>query len=54
VRLKAEGDGPAVRLYVGDKLVTSDTDAGPRGSPGAFAMSGGCFVFDDVSVELPR
>jgi hypothetical protein len=55
IRLKVEGDGPVVRLYVNDKLVDTDTEtATAHGNPGVFAMSQGCFIFDEVTVQLPK
>jgi hypothetical protein len=53
VRLTVEGDGPGLGLYVNDKPVTEDREAALEGNPGAYAMGTGCFIFDDVTVELP-
>jgi len=54
VKLTIEGAGRQLRLYVDDRLVHTATDAPAlSGDPGVFAMSTGCFVFDDVAVYLP-
>jgi hypothetical protein len=54
VKLAIEGEGRELRLYVDDRLVHTATDDPPlSGDPGVFAMSTGCFVFDDVAVYLP-
>jgi hypothetical protein len=54
VKLAVEGKGRQLRLYVDDRLVHTALDDPPlSGDPGVFALSTGCFVFDDVSVYLP-
>jgi len=54
VKLTIEGQGQRIDFLVNDKLVRTieDTD-NLMGDPGIFALSKGCFVFDDVSVYLP-
>jgi hypothetical protein len=54
VKLTIEGEGRQLRLYVDDRLVHTASDDPPlSGDPGVFALSTGCFVFDDVAVYLP-
>ncbi|RDE48943.1 MAG: toll/interleukin-1 receptor domain-containing protein [Candidatus Accumulibacter meliphilus] len=54
VKLAIEGQGRRIDFLVNDKLVHTINDADIRtGDPGIFALSKGCFVFDDVSVYLP-
>lgn len=54
VSLRVEGEGPVTRLFANDKLVFTDSESKPHGRPGVYATGRGCFVFDDVNVQLPE
>jgi hypothetical protein len=54
VKLTIEGEGRRIDFRVDDELVHTIEEADIlTGDPGIFALSKGCFVFDDVSVYLP-
>ena len=54
VKLSIEGVGERIDFQVNDELVHTLHDAEiVSGDPGVFALSTGCFVFDDVAVYLP-
>jgi hypothetical protein len=43
-----------MRLFVDDRMIGIEPDdERVPGNPGVFAMSTGCFRFDDVAVYLP-